>query len=299
LGLIMGKIIRLAGVNLTDLTAPKILERDPIESDGSLMLFDGSHEFGAFSGLPINAATIPNVLANKAAGVVGGSAASLNLNVARTADLAGVFLAERTARGGIHGIITQGGGQTDSRGYMVSAPAAVREHVRLNPTRGFYASIWTRITRRGLANGAPQSSFHLATTTGNYHFFFQGGEPSGPFSPPASLGRFSDVVGNDHGAAPAVPYNRFAALGFAQSSGTGTGTGRELEAVVGTAGAWGSLNYNKAPSRIIYRAYVEDLTASGRTFAAVQALDFALYQAAFAPGGKFHGDTYTDPATLP
>lgn len=31
----------------------------------------------------------------------------------------------------------------------------------------------------------------------------------------------------------------------------------------------------------------------------VEAIDYALYQAAFAPGGKFYGDTYTDPATLP
>jgi len=31
----------------------------------------------------------------------------------------------------------------------------------------------------------------------------------------------------------------------------------------------------------------------------VDALDYALYQAAFAAGGRYFGDTYTDPVTLP
>lgn len=50
---------------------------------------------------------------------------------------------------------------------------------------------------------------------------------------------------------------------------------------------------------MIYRVYIEDLTVSGRTYAQVDSIDFALWQAAFAAGGKFYGDTYTDPSTLP
>lgn len=68
---------------------------------------------------------------------------------------------------------------------------------------------------------------------------------------------------------------------------------------VGTIGAWIGGNYNKATSRIIYRARIEDLTVSGRTYEEVEAIDFALYTAAFAVGGKFYGDTYTDPTTFP
>jgi hypothetical protein len=48
--------------------------------------------------------------------------------------------------------------------------------------------------------------------------------------------------------------------------------------------------------RVLYRAYIEDLTVSGRTYAQVQALDYALWQAAFAPGGRYAGDTFTPPA---
>ncbi|MCF6764112.1 hypothetical protein, partial [Pseudomonas fragi] len=59
-----------------------------------------------------------------------------------------------------------------------------------------------------------------------------------------------------------------------------------------------SLNFNVCPSRIIYRAYGEDLTVSGRNYAEVEALDYALFLEAFAPGGKFYGDTFTSPSAL-
>jgi hypothetical protein len=49
-----------------------------------------------------------------------------------------------------------------------------------------------------------------------------------------------------------------------------------------------------------YRAYIEDLTLSGRTWAEVNAIDYALYQAAFGTDGRFEGDTtFTAPSTIP
>lgn len=56
---------------------------------------------------------------------------------------------------------------------------------------------------------------------------------------------------------------------------------------------------NNAPSFVFYRTYLEDLTLSGRTYAQVSAADLALYNAAFGAGGRYAGDTFTDPATLP
>jgi hypothetical protein len=42
------------------------------------------------------------------------------------------------------------------------------------------------------------------------------------------------------------------------------------------------------------------LTVSGRTYAEVDAIDHALYtREVLTPGGRYYGDTYTDPATLP
>ena len=60
----MGKVMILRGVKFTDTTGPKIITRDKIESDGSLMLFDGNHQFGQFSGLPGVNASVPNALSS-------------------------------------------------------------------------------------------------------------------------------------------------------------------------------------------------------------------------------------------
>jgi hypothetical protein len=45
------------------------------------------------------------------------------------------------------------------------------------------------------------------------------------------------------------------------------------------------------PSVVDYRAYVEDLDLSGRTYAQVDNIDFGLYNKAFAVGGRLYGDT--------
>ncbi len=57
--------------------------------------------------------------------------------------------------------------------------------------------------------------------------------------------------------------------------------------------------YNGHSSRVYYRFYLEDLTISGRTYAQVEALDKAVFDAAFAAGGRYNGDTWTSPTTLP
>lgn len=292
----MGKIIRLTGVSLTDNSAPRIILRDPIESVGSLFLFDGARQYGQFSGLPPASQTIPNVLSDRAAALLSAHASSLDLTVASGSitSKAGIFLAERTGKGGIHGISTLSGNQTTADYYVLLAPDVIRAHIQNNPTRSFYASIWSVVTRQGIHNAANQSIFHQAPNTNNLVFAFPGGTPSYG----NNLGFSTSPSGHDYGTGPTVPYARFGALGWSQHIGAGPGTS-PLEFGVGNFGAWSGFNQNKTASRIIYRAYLEDLTASGRTFAQVQAIDYALFQAAFAPGGKFADDTYTSPSTLP
>jgi len=55
---------------------------------------------------------------------------------------------------------------------------------------------------------------------------------------------------------------------------------------------------NKSASGIFYKLYIEDLTVSGRSYEQVDAIDFALYTSAFSAGGKYYGDSFTDPATI-
>ncbi len=48
---------------------------------------------------------------------------------------------------------------------------------------------------------------------------------------------------------------------------------------------------------VFYSAYMENLTVSGRSWAEVHALRQAQKASAFAEGGRYYGDTWTDPAT--
>ena len=298
----MGKLLRLRGVTLTDVTAPKIITRDRIESRGSLMLFDGSHEFGRFTGLPAVDATVPNALSNLSQALTGGVGADNDLKVSISRNNA-QFKSERTLKGGIHGLITQGGSQVTTEAYMMYGPKAVSDYILANPTHQFYFSLWSVVTRAGLATPAAQSPMHFTngvSATTNNLFHMQGGNPSPGFSSAAPWrGSKSDPTFGDHNVSVVPPMKRFGSIGVQGFTGTPPSAADRIHLGVGTFGGWNGLNYNVCASRIIYRSYCEDLTASGRNYAEVEALDYALFQEAFAPGGKFYGDTFTSPSTLP
>lgn len=296
----MGRILKLSGVALTDNTAPRIKYRDKIESAGSLYLFDGNHSYGQFSGLPNPGEEIPNVLANFAAEVVGANEADLHhvVNVSHTDDSS--FKKERTAKGGIHGILTQAGGQTANRHFLIRADYAIRDYILANLANHYYISFWQTVTRPALETTAPQSPFHFvngSSSTSNYLFHNTWGTPSPSEGSAVYLGRRVSPDYDDYNTPVDTP--RFAAVGVSGPTGNPPTDTNNIELGVGTFGAWGGFNFNEGASRILYRAYIEDLTVSGRTYAEVEAIDYALFQEAFAEGGKFYGDTYTDPATLP
>lgn len=298
----MGKILRINGFSIADLTAPFVKQFDEIESPGSLLLFDGAHSSGQFADLPEYGQPVPNVLKNITKKLTGGLDSALDFEVSLQIPNSSTFYAERTAKGGIHGIVTQAGGQTGQLAYALRAPEPVTSYMRSNVGHNFYVSLWQTITRKGITGPAPQSPFHYtnaSSATGNFLFHFQG-SVSNPSNGGTLLARFNSVaVQDDNALLPATPLQRFGCVAFAGHVGNLPQENQTIQLGVGTFGAWNSLNYNIAASRIIYRAYIEDLTVSGRTFDQVKAIDEALFNAAFAPGGKFADDDYTDPSTLP
>lgn len=295
----MGKVLRLRGVTITDTSAPKIITRDKIESNGSLFLFDGNHQFGTFAGLPVQNAAIPNVLANKAAALLGVAESTVGLVVGGSTANSAYWKSERTTKGGVHGIITQAGGQVGNPQYLIRTSSAIRDYVLANPAHKYYASLWSRITRQSLKTNSQAPMYFIGATTANGLFHFESGLPS-PLSGTTLLGRKPDpIIGDLPAQTLPAPYNRFGSIGVQGMLGTGPGTTADISMLVGTAGAWAGGTLNQAPSRIIYRGYMEDLTASGRDYAEVEAIDYAMFLEAFGVGGKFYGDTYTSPATLP
>lgn len=293
----MGQKLSISDVTFTDTTLP-ILRDDLMLSSGSLFLWDPGHSLGTFTGIPIGGASMPNVAWKECASVLGsGTQSSLSATVAvNSGTAANQFFLERTPKGGIHGIVSQVG-QTGANQFILSAPAAVNTYVRTNKAHSFFWSAWWKVTRNtiGTGNAAPQSLMEFADNTSAYIMYTSNGQFNGPGAPNGS------VIGS---RSPANPETTIA-LGSAclVNGGTtgynGAGPTANFEFGVGNYGAWTGFNQNKSPSRILYRCYFEDLTVSGRTYAQCDAIDNAMFTAAFASGGKFFGDTYTAVSTLP
>lgn len=294
-----GQKIVLAGVDFTDTSLP-MLRDDPILSSGSLFLFDPSHSAGTFAGVPAQGSTVPNVAWKEAAAIIGsGDATTLAGEIrASNHNEATKMLTERTPKGGLHGLVSQVN-QTTTNYYSFRLKQALHNRIIANQDNDYYVSIWHTLTRHTIGNAAPQSPFHAAESTSNFIWHAS----SGAFAPGGG-GAFGGTHRSpDNGdTSGAVGVARFLSGCTLAKSGAGMGNNIDIwpvAAVLGNTGPWGSFNTNKAPSRVIYRVYIEDLTVSGRTYAQVDSIDFALWQAAFAAGGKFYGDTYTDPSTLP
>lgn len=290
----MGQKIVLSDVVFTDTTLPVVLN-DPILSNGSLFLFDPSHSLGVFNGVPSNGGTVPNIAWAEAAAILGsGTQASLAGNVISVNPTeASKSLVERTSKLGIHSIVSQVS-QTAENSWYVNLPTAIRDFMYTNRTaHNFYISVWSRITRAAVTNTSGQSLIHFAANTTNFLFHGQRGIPNC-----AGSNLRSDPSGVFDSAVTA-PVPRYLSMSPTGQSGTGVISTNNITFGLGNFGLWQSLNINKCPSRILYRVYVEDLTVSGRTYAQVDAIDYALYQAAFASGGKFYNDTYTNPTTIP
>ena len=290
----MGQKIVLSDVVFTDTTLPVVLN-DSILSNGSLFLFDPSHSLGAFTGVPSNGGTVPNIAWAEAAAILGsGTQSSLMGTVASTnATEASKSLVERTTKLGVHQIISLTA-QTVANNWIVSMPTAIRDYIYTNrSSHSFYISMWHKITRAGVTNAAPQSPIHYASNTVNHLFFTSNGlataQGSNKRAYPSGVNDIACTAGQE----------RFLSVNPTAQTGTGVISTNNLDFGLGNFGAWSSFNLNKCSSRVIYRVYVEDLTVSGRSYATVDALDYAMFQAAFASGGKFYGDTYTNPSTIP
>ena len=271
----------LEGVTFTDTTLP-ILRADGVLSAGSLYLFDLGHSLGQVTGVPITGTPIPNIAYAEAAVILGGgSAASLAgsfLNNSQAADA----LFERTSKKGLQGIYSQVNNSNNSRGAQINLATSIRDYMIANKTHLFYISVWGRRTRTSLAG----HRFMEIGTGGSYLGYFAS---TGPASKVAGS---SKIVGGINSVA-----NRFCAM-TAQAGAADTVSGAASAMVFGNIGS-GSALVNQCPSDIFYRAYCEDLTVSGRTYAQVEALDEALWSAAFGAGGRFADDTFTAASAFP
>ncbi|WP_341394079.1 hypothetical protein [Arthrobacter sp. G119Y2] len=301
----MATFIRTPGVN-PDTSRPSALSIDPVAAQtGALMLVDPTNPiFGkGFTGVPAHGATVPNLAWLSAAAAVGGTQASLAA-VVDTVGMAGAKGAlERTAKGGIHAIFSQvnNTAAADRTHYSLIVPEPIRTYLDANPDHNIYLSIWGRNTRRtDAASGQVVSISGIDAGTTAYRAYLNDNGSTAP----STGGSFLGARGS--GATPLGNYiKNVGAAGTTGAFSIGTSTPTERARLWGI-GNTGFLNTyaggaQPAPqghsgSHILYRAYLEDLTLSGRTYAQVDALDSAYYtEEVLTPGGRYYGDTFTAP----
>ncbi|MGP5282099.1 hypothetical protein ACTXNJ_12985 [Pseudomonas helleri] len=282
----MGHKIALPDTYFSDTTLP-VLRDDPLLSSGSLVLIDLGHSKGRLASVPTSGSLVSNIAASIATGLVGSASVSPDIMTAYTI---GHMAPELSSKGGLHVIKSKVNDLNNTR-FTMRVPAAIKAYLLANPAHSYYFSVWQQITRKfdvgvpvmGLAGNAFTNDFWLNLDSTGL---------------PAGIGTKS--IGKATNLNPTLA----------------TGTAKHQHAVSGATGAIVSMPYtdlfifggcpsagvmnsavNKGGSQIMYRVYLEDLTVSERTYDQVKALDDELYAAAFAPGGKFYGDTHSDPVT--
>ncbi|WP_292223945.1 hypothetical protein [Brevundimonas sp.] len=265
---------------------------------GTIALIDFGYAPAA--SVPINPASLPNLVADQAAKLTGLTPAQCGFDITVATGHGSVV--EVTSKGAIHVASTHGGDQTSDDGWGVSISAPLANWLLAQNNIAVVTTLFLRLTRSQIADAqAPQSISHItapASATGNFFHHTQGGLPA-PGAALANGVRAPTIVGQG------------GLLAVATQGWTGTkpsninGAAQRRLFVSGARDAWAVFNRNKAPSYVVYRAQMDLIALSdvpGATVAEkaanhIQAMS-AMAAVDFGSGGRFHGDVYTPAETL-
>jgi len=271
---------------------------DGILSDGSLVLVDFAHSANPLVGAPVTGTkNIPNIAWKEAAALHGsGSQSDWAFDAVVNVTSNDGFI-ERSGKGGIHACMSQSTHSGTGKGFevrrQVDGASPLFQYLYANIDNDFYFSQWEKVTRIALtsnpehSNGAIYSSVGTVNSAANCLFNL-----SQAVTYNATLGS------NNSPSLPQAVGNSFRSGGFSGWTADGRPTSAVtiiagLLAVGQRPGIFASNTVNKSRSAVMYRAYLEDLTVSGRTYAEVKAIDESLFTQAFAVGGRFYNDTFT------
>lgn len=303
-----GRVLIIPGLTFDNPDAPKLVTLDAIESAGSLLLLDATHPSGGWAGgVGPSGSTLRNVLWEKAQAVYG---AGTEASLAATLEYAGMSgstgLLERSSKGGLHALVSQAPELVTASNTpftRIRFDLELRKWLFQHPQNDLYMSVWGRVTRpyktgpvdATYINTIPTSMLSLKPGGGNQRLTL-----GNRLSVQNSLGQLNN---NETIVGPA--FMNAASGGWTSNPATEALVANDLIGVgntgdnntVQTANATAKTRW---PSWVIYRVYVEDLTVSGRTYQQVHDIDYAQYQKhVLTEGGRYYGDTYTDPTALP
>lgn len=289
MGYLMGLQVIIPGLTFTDTSLP-IFYEEPLLTEGSLILYDPTHPHKIYE----TGDTLPNIAGKKVNSLVSGNT---DANIINSQMSGANGKIEKTSKGGIHAIISESPDLNSIVAYEINLPDQIRDYILTNVNHKFYVSLWHRVTR-AQANSIRRNFGGYTHNDVNYLWVFdaQGDLPASGST--QYIGAHQTASGKENGNA----YRSLAVQGA--TNGWGNISTPDGKAVfrVGQNSNWnyGEGNQGAYPSQIFYRAYIEDLTVSGRTFEQVDALDYSLYvKEVLTEGGRYYGDTFTDPVAIP
>lgn len=286
-------------------SAPKLIRVDPVENRaGSLFLWDAGRT--QLSSVPAIDASLPNLLteyplaSDKLFTFIKGSTSQ--------AEHDSYLKRELTAKGGIHWIASQSRATDLLSGttfFGIKANTALKTYLAnkiMGSNPAIFISIWTNTTRyvTKTAGYAPMLAYVNGGTSNVASTLLtdkRSIEIAGAITNKKTLSKLN--LTQREPAIQNTP-NYYQAV-IDSYLGVGITTSNDLIIGNGQIPPWGgstSQALNSSPSYILYRVYIEDLSLSGRTFDQVRAIDEAEHAKAFSVGGRFHGDTWSNPATL-
>lgn len=279
-------------------SAPKLIKYDRMESDGSLMLIDATHPVKSFqSGIQGTGDTIPNIFSSNLASL-SGKTTNLDGRISQSVETPKRIEMERTAKGGIHGIVQQprDGVTLVYDEYNLLYPISLLEYLVANNTHDIYVSLWQRVTHASSNVGGLGPSY--ATLIGG-----EGGLSDIGFALRGAGLRSNYPTIGDNVISSNSEIDHLFAAGLHGTVKSLPSDSSSFMWQVGKRGLWNGSgvagSQDELPSQIFYRIYMEDLTVSGRSYADAFAIDKALYtKEVLTAGGRYYGDTFTDPKTF-
>lgn len=308
----MTTFIKLAGVN-PPASRPRVDLPDLVMPEkGALFLLDATHPVKSWaSGVPEDNSYLPNLAGDSLASLSNRSGAVyLDSRIQNTNLAAANITAKRTSKGGLNAARIANG---SNGGVRIRWSLGLMEYLLNNTGHKYYVSSWSRILK-----SADTTYAHLALGASTVRDTYRGylaivsnantNYPANDAANPARNMRIGqhrepNNTRNITTTVPPVvaattPFPFYASIGV-----NGYSVPEEIdqtaEAALDSSRVWGvgspftpfGMGNSELIDQTFYRAYVEDLTVSGRTYAEVDALDYALYQKeVMTSGGRYYND---------
>lgn len=289
----------------TDTTLPK-LRFDPVVPDaGALLLLEPNHPSAPLTAPITGGMVLTNLAYSQAkamypAGTTSGLSAIVDIGPLY---LGALGFVERSGKGGLHFAIGTTNDSPATRYARLNGNGDLIAYINANPTHSYYHSAWAYITRMcppAAAGGTPwgnvgasfQLPYFYVRPTGN-----AAGEPIYPIDARRTGAHTHGAIG----LASSGSYNANKNDGPGPVFWGASVANFTTPALAANGLIWNKSNSLSAPqsngiSAIFYRSYIEDLTVSGRTYAQVDALDYAEFtKQVLTAGGRYYGDTFTAP----